>query len=87
MKEINNMNDSLLLKTPGSELASLRARVQTIELAIAQLQDKLGQLAQFTVGNTQIVERAFKDLNISLEAVAKAMNEEIAKAPNEPKKD
>lgn len=74
------MNESLLLKTPGSELASLRARVQTIELAIAQLQDKLGQLAQFTVGNTQVVEQAFKKLNVSLEDVARAMNEEATKA-------
>ena len=74
------MNESLLLKTPGSEIAALRARIQTIELAIAQMQDKVGQLAAFTVGNTQVVERAFKDLNVSLETVAKIMNEEVAKA-------
>ena len=76
-----------LLKTPGSEISALKARVQTIELAIAQLQDKLGQLAQFTIGNTQVVEQGFKTLNMSLTDIAKAMNEEAEKQTNESKKD
>ena len=76
-----------LLKTPGSEISALKARVQIIELAIAQLQDKLGQLAQFTIGNTQVVEQAFKTLNVSLTDIAKAMNDAAEKQANESKKD